>query len=305
MAAVHEPGRRVGVEEGAVGAGARDLEGVRARAASIREARARGHAVRAARVAAARLAGVPLDLAVVELDVEVARSDVRTIDQEHLEVVQNGRDLAVTTDPRPVDAERGVTVDGSGSEGDRVADARVHVGEEGRDDRDGGGVQRNGRVFGEGLPEGEVAVVVQVQRPIGVPVEVDRERQVQRRRRAPGRNAGAGTGARIAAVVVRPEGRRIEAGNDRARGRRVSRRRGGARRQRRRERDERPHCRRHPDQQPSSRPWVCSPAQHLQPSLRRPAEEPQPPAPETGDDLPASDCSLSSTRDGVCATSPG
>src|SRR3712207_7962455 len=92
------------VEEGTVDGGAGQLvEGIR-QAAAVGEPDARGVAPETAR-AAAGIAGFPLDLVVVHHDVELARADIRAIDEHQLEAVELVDAAAVIADVDPVHAE--------------------------------------------------------------------------------------------------------------------------------------------------------------------------------------------------------
>src|SRR5262249_56320308 len=68
-----QPARGVGIEEGARDAGAGDLEGRPRAARAVRETCPRPGAAQPS-AASARVTGLPLDLVVVELDVEVPRA---------------------------------------------------------------------------------------------------------------------------------------------------------------------------------------------------------------------------------------
>src|SRR5262249_6177276 len=133
-AVVYQPRCRIRVEECARDSGARQLEERTGLPRSCREADARGGAALAEGVASACRARLPLDGVVVELDVEVARTDVSAVYQHDLEEVENACIPGEAADARPVGAERGPTVDGARAERDHVTLPRVHVREEGRDD---------------------------------------------------------------------------------------------------------------------------------------------------------------------------
>ena len=78
--------------------------------------------------------GFPLNLPVVEFDVEIPGRNVRAIDQHQLEVVGLVRAFVKVSNARPGHTERIVTVDGSRAVGDGVSGAGINVAEERRDD---------------------------------------------------------------------------------------------------------------------------------------------------------------------------
>src|SRR5213076_454667 len=88
--------------------------------------------------AGAGLAGLPLDRAVIEDDVEVAGPRVVALDEQQLEAVELVVALVVVADVHPVDAERRVALVERVAEAiadELAAAARVDVREEGSDDR--------------------------------------------------------------------------------------------------------------------------------------------------------------------------
>src|SRR5262249_54575555 len=145
-------------------------------------------------------------LVVVELDVEVARPGVGAVDEDHLEGIQLIDVVAEIAHVDPVDAEgrpaaqvggRAVGQQaarvggrGGGAGGDVGEERRegggggagVDVGEERRDDGDAAvvGVERRGGEQGQGLVEGEVAVVVEEHRVGDDAEEVQGEAHVDR-----------------------------------------------------------------------------------------------------------------------------
>src|SRR5690242_16494815 len=100
-----QTGREVAVKEGAGDAGARELEGCAGSPRAVREADARGTAPLTDGVTAARLARLPLDRVVVELNVEVACVNIRSVNEHNLEEVQHTHVGAVAADAGPGHAE--------------------------------------------------------------------------------------------------------------------------------------------------------------------------------------------------------
>lgn len=177
----------VPVQERAVAAGAGELERGADGAVAVRVADVRGRAAEAAD-AAARVARLPRDRAVVEDDVEVARRRVLALDEQELEAVQLVGVDVVVADVDPVDAEGAVALVGrlapAVADELRARRARVDVREERRDDDRARPRETERRVGRERPVERDVAVVVHPQLLVATPEEVDRERQRHRARRA-------------------------------------------------------------------------------------------------------------------------
>jgi len=125
------------------------------------------------------LARFPRDGVVVELDVEIARVDVRTLRQDHLEAVVDGQ-LRENTNVDVVDAENIPSTKSVSAVAHqtRPRAAGVHVCEERRDDRTEAAVGDGcRRVSTQGVIEGDVAVVVDVGLRVVRGIDVSREAQ--------------------------------------------------------------------------------------------------------------------------------
>ena len=137
---------------------------------------------------AAAIAGFPLDLVIVEFNVEITGPGVEALDEHELEFIELVSVAAVVAHPGPVDAERGSAVDDAGAIPDIVvwrSRARVHVGEEWSDLRQlAGGWQTGRRVGAIGDAKCHVAVIIDEQ------IRVRRTKEVDRRRKPYGHRPG-------------------------------------------------------------------------------------------------------------------
>ena len=121
-------------------------------------------------LAVARVAGLPVDVALVELEVEVALTCVGTVNDNELEQVPFVLVVGEVADAVPRHAERGVTVEIAAAISDDVIvrvgaiRAGVHVGEEGGEHRRDIVAARQAlrRVDAIRRAKGDVAVVVDV-----------------------------------------------------------------------------------------------------------------------------------------------
>lgn len=135
-------------------------------------------ATQAVFITVAGFSALPLDLVVVENDVEVTGSDIRAIDQDQLEAVAIGMTgvAGVIVDIDPVDAKGRSSFEAARAIAHRVAGiASIDVGKEGRDDFAAGGGQVERRVFAQGLVKGDVAVVVDIELGASDAEEIHRE----------------------------------------------------------------------------------------------------------------------------------
>src|SRR5258708_4610592 len=101
MAVMNEASRGVRIQERARHAGTGQFEESARDAGALGEADARRGPTLTGTVAAAGLAGLPLDLVIVELDVEVAWAGIAAIDEDYLEIVQDTDIQAEAANARP------------------------------------------------------------------------------------------------------------------------------------------------------------------------------------------------------------
>ena len=193
---------RAAVEIGAIGQRTGKLVERAASRAAYREAG--DSEVRAAKPVGRR---VPRDLAVVEIDVEVAGSDLRAVDQHELERVGEVGRMIEMADLRPGDAEGRVPGKHALAERDCTGSARVHVREKRSDDRLAPvrRVEMSGREVELAAVERDVAVIAHIDVRVARPEENGGEPQRH--------------GARIVVVAGRQRAI-VEAGLDKRLGRR-------------------------------------------------------------------------------------
>src|SRR5207244_10902342 len=92
----------------------------------IRIADAHGRAAQSVG-AAASIAGFPLDLIVIEFDVEISCARIRAIDNQQLERVELIEVSGVVTDGRPFDTEGVTSIESVVPVMDKVARTSIHV----------------------------------------------------------------------------------------------------------------------------------------------------------------------------------